>query len=588
LSKFGLDGRVHFNVGGAQAIEDSLKLVRNAKNGKSLMFAFEGGYHGRTLGASSITSSYRYRRRYGHFGERDVHPVPVSVPRPKGMTAEEYSDHCVHQFARLFETEYNGVWDPKVGQAEYAAFYVEPIQGTGGYVIPPKNFFRDLKKVLDRYGILMVVDEIQMGFWRTGKLWSIEHFGVTPDVLVFGKALTNGLNPLSGLWAREELINPTIFPPGSTHSTFNSNPLGTSLGLEVLRMGHERGYETSVPEKGAHFLEGLRDLQKRHKEIGDVDGLGLALRAKSAPTTASPRTRHCWTAWWTSAWPATCVTTASRSASCSTWAVGTRTSSPWHLRWKSPTRKSTWPSPCSTNCSPRPSARHEREPLSRRHPRTGVLDHRQASQGRRGRHPRRIHVEGSRGFVAGCDRSDLRHRRPIRHRLPGTAGRPEFRQRHRRATGRSGDHGQVGLAQGRRRVTGRDPSQDIAITGMGAVSALGVDAPSLWKGLREATTASRRCATPAAELRARIAAQVPETFDPSSRIAERMLPLLDRTALLAVAAAGEAIAQSGWTFPMPHWARAPAWSWAPAWAGRIRKTSNTTGCTRKTPHACIR
>jgi 4-aminobutyrate aminotransferase / (S)-3-amino-2-methylpropionate transaminase / 5-aminovalerate transaminase len=272
---------VHFNVGGAQAIEDSLKIVRNARNGKSLMFAFEGGYHGRTLGASSITSSYRYRRRFGHFGERAMFiPFPYPFRRPKGMTPEEYSDDCVRHFARLFETEYNGVWDPKVNQAEYAAFYVEPIQGTGGYVIPPMNFFKDLKKVLDQYGILLVVDEIQMGFWRTGKLWSIEHFGVKPDVLVFGKALTNGLNPLSGLWAREELINPTIFPPGSTHSTFNSNPLGTALGLEVIRMGYELDYETSVPKKGAHFLDGLRDLQKRHKEIGDVDGLGLALRAE--------------------------------------------------------------------------------------------------------------------------------------------------------------------------------------------------------------------------------------------------------------------------------------------------------------------
>lgn len=279
--KFGLDGRVHFNVGGAQAIEDSLKLVRNFKNGKSLMFAFEGGYHGRTLGASAITSSYRYRRRFGHFGERAMFlPFPYPFRRPKGMTAEEYSDSCVNQFARLFETEYNGVWDPKTGQCEYAAFYVEPIQGTGGYVIPPMGFFQGLKKVLDQYGILMVVDEIQMGFWRTGKLWSIEHFGVTPDALVFGKALTNGLNPLSGLWAREEMINPTIFPPGSTHSTFNSNPLGTSLGLEVIRMGKELDYETSVPAKGAHFLDGLRELQKRHKEIGDVDGLGLALRAE--------------------------------------------------------------------------------------------------------------------------------------------------------------------------------------------------------------------------------------------------------------------------------------------------------------------
>ena len=280
-SKFGLDGRVHFNVGGSQSIEDSLKLVRNASHGKSLMFAFEGGYHGRTLGASSITSSYRYRRRYGHFGDRaQFIPFPYPFRRPKGMTAEEYGEHCVNEFARLFETEYNGVWDPKVGESEYAAFYIEPIQGTGGYVVPPMNFFKGIKKVLDQYGILLVVDEVQMGFYRTGKLWSIEHFGVTPDILVFAKSLTNGLNPLGGLWAREELINPTIFPPGSTHSTFASNPLGTALGLEVMQMLKETDYETMVMAKGAHFLEGLKDLQKRHKEIGDVDGLGLSLRAE--------------------------------------------------------------------------------------------------------------------------------------------------------------------------------------------------------------------------------------------------------------------------------------------------------------------
>ncbi len=279
--KFGLDGRIHFNVGGSQCIEDSLKVVRNAKAGKSLMFAFEGGYHGRTLGASSITSSYRYRRRYGHFSERAMFmPFPYPFRRPKGMTVEEYGEHCVNEFARLFETEYNGVWDPKANETEYAAFYIEPLQGTGGYVIPPRNFFKGIKKVLDEHGILLVVDEIQMGFYRTGKLWSVEHFGVTPDVLVFAKSLTNGLNPLGGLWAREELINPKTFPPGSTHSTFASNPLGTALGLEVFHMLAESDYETMVMAKGKHFLEGLQDLQKRHPEIGDVDGLGLALRAE--------------------------------------------------------------------------------------------------------------------------------------------------------------------------------------------------------------------------------------------------------------------------------------------------------------------
>jgi 4-aminobutyrate aminotransferase-like enzyme len=279
--KFGQAGRVHFNVGGAQAVEDSLKLVRNACGGKSLMFAFEGGYHGRTLGASAITSSYRYRRRYGHFGERaQFIEFPYHFRGPKGMSKEEYGEQCLAKFERLFETEYNGVLDTKTGQAEYAAFYVEPIQGTGGYVVPPPNFFKGLKKILDRYGILMVVDEIQMGFYRTGKLWAIEHFGVSPDVLVFGKALTNGLNPLSGLWAREELINPQVFPPGSTHSTFNSNPMGTAVGLEVMRMTAEGDYETMVAEKGAYFLEGLKDLKARWPQIGDVDGLGLALRCE--------------------------------------------------------------------------------------------------------------------------------------------------------------------------------------------------------------------------------------------------------------------------------------------------------------------
>ncbi|MEG0199152.1 MAG: aminotransferase class III-fold pyridoxal phosphate-dependent enzyme, partial [Comamonas sp.] len=279
--KWGSDGRVHFNVGGAQAIEDSLKVVRNASGGKSLMFAFEGGYHGRTLGASSITSSYRYRRRFGHFSDRaQFIPFPYPFRRPKGMTSEEYADSIVREFARKFENEYHAVWDPKTQQCEYAAFYIEPIQGTGGYVIPPANFYTGLKKVLDDHGVLLVVDEIQMGFWRTGKLWSVENFGIKPDVLVFAKALTNGLNALSGLWAREELINPTIFPPGSTHSTFASNPLGTALGLEVMKMTHEMDFGRQVCESGAYFLEGLKDLQKRHKEIGDVDGMGLALRAE--------------------------------------------------------------------------------------------------------------------------------------------------------------------------------------------------------------------------------------------------------------------------------------------------------------------
>ena len=277
--KFGRKGRVHFNVGGAQAVEDSLKLVRNYSGGKSLNFAFEGGYHGRTLGATSITSSYRYRRRYGHFGDRaQFIPFPYCFRCPYGKKREDCGLYCVEQFARLFETEYYGVWDPKVGVSEYAAFYVESIQGTGGYVIPPPGYFERLSEILEQRKILLVSDEIQMGFYRAGKLWSIENFNVKPDIIVFGKAFTNGLNPLSGVWAREELINPTIFPPGSTHSTFNANPLGTAVALEAMKMMEETDYEELTALKGAYFLNGLRELKRKHKMVGDVDGMGMALR----------------------------------------------------------------------------------------------------------------------------------------------------------------------------------------------------------------------------------------------------------------------------------------------------------------------
>ena len=280
-SKFGLEGRVHFNVGGAQAIEDSLKIVRNT-TGKNLVFAFMGGYHGRTLAATAITSSYRYRRRYGHFADRaEFVPFPYCFRCPYGKKKEDCGLYCVEQFARNFETEYNSFWDSKAGESEFAAFYVEPIQGTGGYVIPPPGYFPALKKILDERGILLVDDEIQMGFYRAGKFWAIENFEVEPDIIVFGKALTNGLNPLSGIWAREELINPEVFPPGSTHSTFSSNTLGTAVGLEVVRMTQEIDYEEVVRRKGAYFLAQLKSLQKKYpKIIGDTDGCGLALRVE--------------------------------------------------------------------------------------------------------------------------------------------------------------------------------------------------------------------------------------------------------------------------------------------------------------------
>jgi len=276
-SVFGEKGRIHFNVGGASAIEDAWKVARNHTH-KNMAFAFMGGYHGRTLGASSITSSYRYREKFGHFADRaNFVPYPYCFRCPYSMKRESCELYCLKQFERLFETEYYGVVN-KTGQAEFGTFFVEAVQGTGGYIVPPEGYFPGLKKILERHGILLVDDEIQMGFYRTGKFFALQHFGVKPDIIVFGKALTNGLNPISAIWAREELIKPSVFPPGSTHSTFSSNPLGTAVALETMKLMEEGDFEAGVMSRGAYFLAALRELARRHPQIGHVDGLGLALR----------------------------------------------------------------------------------------------------------------------------------------------------------------------------------------------------------------------------------------------------------------------------------------------------------------------
>ncbi len=284
MKRFGEKGRVHFNVGGAQAIEDAIKVLRNYTH-KNRQFAFMGGYHGRTIGASCITSSYRYRESYGHFGDR-AHfvPFPYCFRCHYGKKCESCNFYCVKQFARNFESEYNSFYDKKTGDCEFGAFVCEPLLGTGGYVVPPKGYFKELKKVLDEFNIVFAVDEIQMGLYRTGKLWAIEHFGVTPDIMTFGKSLTNGLNPLAGFWAKEKLIAPDVFPPGRAHSTYSSNPLGTRAGYEVMSIMEEEDFETSVARKGKLFLEGLKSLKSKYSVIGDVDGLGLALRMEITQT----------------------------------------------------------------------------------------------------------------------------------------------------------------------------------------------------------------------------------------------------------------------------------------------------------------
>src|SRR5437588_345163 len=159
---FGIKGRVQFNVGGSQAIEDALKLVRKA-TGRSRMLAFQGGYHGRTLGASAITSSYRYREAFGEFADRaEFIPFPYPFRSPHRGDAQQTEDDCIAEFERRFEHEYTGTWNPKTGRSEFGAIFVEAVQGTGGYVIPPKNYFRRLAAICRKHGILVVDDALHV------------------------------------------------------------------------------------------------------------------------------------------------------------------------------------------------------------------------------------------------------------------------------------------------------------------------------------------------------------------------------------------------------------------------------------------
>lgn len=271
---------MHYNVGGAQANEDAIKVVRNYTHNQNF-FAFQGGYHGRTMATTAITSSYRYREKYGHFGDRaNFVPFPYCFRCPYGMNCESCNHFCVKQFARQFESEYKALYDPKTGDCEFKAFFAEPILGTGGYINAPEWYFKELKEILDAHNIMLVIDEVQMGMFRTGKWWAIENYGVVPDIMTFAKSITNGMNPLAGFWAKEKYIAPDVFTPGSAHSTYCSNPLGVRAAYEVMNIveEQEKDFETEIPRKSKIFMKGLNYLKSKYKEVGDVGGIGFALR----------------------------------------------------------------------------------------------------------------------------------------------------------------------------------------------------------------------------------------------------------------------------------------------------------------------
>ncbi len=256
--------RVFLTNSGTEATEAAIKLVRHA-TGRTAIIAFRGAFHGRTTGAVSLTSSKS--RQHAGFGPLlpDVHHVPFAYRYRCAFCAREPACNrgCIDVIERdLFARHL----DPH----DVAAVFVEPIQGEGGYIIPPPGYLADLRALCDRYGILLVADEVQSGIGRTGRMFACEHEGLEPDILLTAKGLGSGM-PIGAMVAKESI---TSWEAGSHGSTFGGNPVCCAAALATLDLV-ENGLMANAAQMGERLLAGACRLMTEHPLIGDVRGRGL-------------------------------------------------------------------------------------------------------------------------------------------------------------------------------------------------------------------------------------------------------------------------------------------------------------------------
>lgn len=256
--------RVYFGNSGTEAVEAAMKLAR-IYTGRTRFIAFYNAFHGRTMGSLSLTASRAVQRR----GFGPLIPGVTHVPYadcyrcPYNLKYDDCGIHCARVIEeRLFATT--------VPADEVAAIFVEPIQGEGGYVVPPPEFLLELRRICDKYGILLVADEVQSGMGRTGRMWACEHSGVVPDILCVGKGIASGL-PLSAIVSRAEIMN---WPPGSHASTFGGNPVAIAAALQTIELLQDE-YVANAASVGDYLMRSLHDWPLRHRLVGEVRGKGL-------------------------------------------------------------------------------------------------------------------------------------------------------------------------------------------------------------------------------------------------------------------------------------------------------------------------
>lgn len=260
--------RFFYGNSGAEAIECAFKLARY-HTGRQHIIAFLGAFHGRTMGALSLTGSKpQQKRRFAPLVPGVTHvPYPYTYRGTTGGPAEQeaFNLGC----ARYIEER---VFNTIVPPEEVAAIFVEPIQGEGGYVVAPDNFLRELRALCDRHGILLVADEVQSGCGRTGKWWAIQHSGVEPDIVCLAKGIASGM-PLGVCIARAGIMD---WKPGSHASTFGGNPVSIAAALATMDI-IQREAMANAATVGEFMLERLRGWVKTHPLVGDVRGRGLMI-----------------------------------------------------------------------------------------------------------------------------------------------------------------------------------------------------------------------------------------------------------------------------------------------------------------------
>ncbi len=262
----GRNKKTFFCNSGAEAMETSLKLARYATDRPNVI-AFMGGFHGRTMGALSLTGSKSVQRRSFFPLVPGVFHVPYGYCYrcSFNLTYPSCSFACIDYIEReVFRT----VCPPE----DVCGFVVEPIQGEGGYIVPPDGYFQKLKGLADKYEILLILDEVQSGMGRTGRMFAIEHWGVKPDMVGIAKGVASGM-PLGALVARSSLMD---WQPGSHASTFGGNPVSCAAALKTIQLLEKELIENAA-KVGKYILEGLNRLSETHGLIGDVRGKGLMI-----------------------------------------------------------------------------------------------------------------------------------------------------------------------------------------------------------------------------------------------------------------------------------------------------------------------